>query len=182
VVVRRRSPLRLQSYDYELPGAYFFTACMAGRGCVLGSVVGERMLPNALGDAVRRCWEELPRHVAGFALDAFVVMPNHVHGIIFRDVGAGHDPPLHLGIANRRDRGAGHDPPLHLGMAIGLFKSASGRIINEVRGTPGQRVWQRGYFERVIRSDAEHAALRRYIAENPLRWALDRENPERRGP
>jgi REP element-mobilizing transposase RayT len=150
--VRRRDSLRLASYDYALPGAYFFTACIAGRACLLGSVVDDRMVLNAFGDAVRRCWDELPHHVPGTGLDAFVVMPNHVHGIIL------------------------HDPPLHLGIAIGLFKSASGRMFNEVRRTPGERVWQRGYFEHVIRNDAELTDLRRYVTENPLRWALDREN------
>ncbi|MCL4290566.1 MAG: transposase [Thermoleophilia bacterium] len=121
---------------------------------------------------MRQCWGELPRHVQGVSLDAFALMPNHVHGIVFLadagDVGAGHDR-------------AGHDPPLHLGTAIGLFKSASAREINRLRGTPGRPVWQRGYFDRVVRSEAELRALREYVAENPLRWALDRDHPSRRG-
>lgn len=177
----RRKPLRLASYDYSSPGAYFVTICVKGRRPLFGAsgiAVGE------LGAVVSECWLELPSHYPSVTLDAFVVMPNHIHGIIW----LGQSPQVpHVGAGLRRtptERGDGaRGGEARLGDPVTLFevvralKSFSARRINELLGTPGVPVWQRSYYERVVRGETELARLRRYIAGNPDRWASDPENP-----
>src|SRR2546423_12162335 len=87
-----RRSIRLPEYDYSAPALYFVTACTDGRRCLFGEVVGERMLPNAFGQIVESCWQGIPEHFPHIELDEFVVMPNHVHGIvgIVEPVGATH--------------------------------------------------------------------------------------------
>jgi putative transposase len=116
---------------------------------LFGTVVGDEMKPNRLGRVIEECWASIPDHFPAVGLDAFVVMPNHVHGIVWLP-GAGHAPPL---------------PVL-----IGSFKSAVSRLA-------GGPLWQRSFYDRVIRSDSELRALRQYVTDNLVRWALDRENP-----
>ena len=100
-------------------------------------------------------------------------MPNHFHGIVtITDVGGGGDRPV-------APTGPG---PRSVGAMVAGFKSAAGRRINAIRGTPGASVWQRNYYEHVIRYEAVLDVIRRYIAENPARWAEDPENPARRRP
>ena len=144
----RKSP-RLRQYDYAANGAYFVTACTRARACLFGTVVSDEMKPNRLGRVIEECWASIPDHFPAVALDAFVVMPNHVHGIVWLP-------------------GAGHAPPLPV--VIGSFKSAVSRLA-------GGPLWQRSFYDRVIRSDSELCALRQYVTDNPLRWALYRENP-----
>jgi REP element-mobilizing transposase RayT len=96
-------------------------------------------------------------------IDAFVVMPNHVHGIL--DL-------------TQRSAGSGQGGRMPaLGSIVGSFKSAVSSRVNTLRNTPGTTIWQRGFHDRVIRTDEELFKVRKYIAENPLAWHLDRENP-----
>ncbi len=104
-------------------------------------------------------------------------MPNHIHGIIFIIVGATHASPLQRENTPLRGPTSGS-----LGAIVGSFKSAVTKRINQMRGTPGARVWQRNYYEHIIRNERALNAIRRYIAENPLRWHLDRYNPDATGP
>ena len=145
----RRSP-RLRGFDYATSGAYFVTVCVSGKRCLFGEVVDDRMILNSLGQSVEDALVDAPAHWTGIDLDRFVVMPNHVHAILWIGSRAGQAPPLH-----------------HV---VGGFKSGSSRLA-------GVSLWQRSYHDRVIRDEAELHALRKYVAENPLRWALDRENP-----
>ncbi len=93
--VRRRRPLRPPDYDYTRPGAYFITICAHRRECLFGQVIGDQMQVNTFGQAVQACWAELPQHFPHIELDAFVLMPNHVHGIIpTHTIGAQHAAPL----------------------------------------------------------------------------------------
>ena len=105
-------------------------------------------------------WNDLPKHFPGLLLDAFVVMPNHVHGILFLTPTASGAPPRH-----------------RLGEIVRAFKAYSARRINARRNTPGCSVWQRNYHERIVRDEEELARIRRYIAENPAAWPSDPENP-----
>jgi putative transposase len=158
---RRRRSIRLQGYDYAQVGAYFVTVCAHNRACVFGEIVNGEMRLNDAGRMLHAVWEDLPHHYAGIELDAFVVMPNHVHGIIFI-VGAGFKPaPTKYGL-----------PEIVRG-----FKTFSSRRINESRGTPGTRVWQRNYYEHIIRNDESLDRIREYIANNPMQWEWDVENP-----
>jgi putative transposase len=146
----RKSP-RIREYDYATAGVYLVTACVRRRACILGTVIDDEMRLSRLGEIVARTWRAIPDHFPSVGLDAFIVMPNHVHGIVWLSR-------------------AGHAPPLPA--VIGSFKGAASRAA-------GQRLWQRSFHDRVIRSESELHALRRYVLDNPLRWALDRENPFR---
>jgi REP element-mobilizing transposase RayT len=163
-----RRSVRLKGYDYSQAGAYFITIVTQGRVCLFGEVVAGELRLNKVGRMVASAWEDLPNHYAGVGLDAFVVMPNHVHGIVVLagpTVGAGSDV------------GAGLKPAPTLSEIVRAFKTFSARRINEHRGTRGMPVWQRNYYEHVVRDDESLDRIREYIAGNPLRWESDRENP-----
>ncbi len=177
-----RRSIRLPGYDYTQPGAYFVTICTHNREPLFGRVVNGEMVLNAWGRIV---WEEWFRtaqvrpYVELFE-DEFVVMPNHIHGIIWivRDtVGAQRRcaPTKPGGVTPN------NVAPGSLGAIVRAFKSAVTKRINALRGTPGARVWQRNYYEHIIRNERALNAIRRYIAENPQRWHLDRYNANATG-
>lgn len=176
---RVRRGLRLRGYDYTQAGAYFVTLCTQGRQCLFGHVIGGDMRLNALGAIVAEEWRKTAEIRQEVMLDAFVVMPNHVHAVVLivgaygvagahggPPVGAHGRAPLHL-----------YRPPRSLGALIAGLKSATTRRINEHRGTPSARVWQRNYYEHVIRGQEDLHRIRGYIADNPGAWSIDRENP-----
>jgi REP element-mobilizing transposase RayT len=191
-----RRMLRLKHYDYTQAGAYFVTVCTQNRNCLFGVIRDGVMCLNDAGRMIESAWEELENRFSDMSLDAFVVMPNHLHGIIVlaapeaSHMQAGHAPgcapPVGAGLV------PAHTPPLvgaglvparsTLATVMGAFKSIS--TVKYTRGVaefgwPGfrGRVWQRSYFEHVIRDEAALSGIREYIANNPLQWALDRENP-----
>ena len=171
----RRHSLRLRSYDYSQDGAYFVTIRTHNRASMFGEVVDGQMQLNALGQIVKTCWQETPEHFRDAQVDASVVMPNHMHGILW--------------ITNRRGTACraptreqfGKPTPQSLPTIIRSFKSAVAKRVNIRRGTPGTPLWQRNYYEHVVRDDAALNRIRDYIQTNPQRWDLDRENPERSG-
>lgn len=174
-----RRSIRLKEYDYTQPGAYFVTICAHGRAPLFGDVVDGEMRLNEYGEIVRAEWfktAQLRSHVV-LHEDEFVVMPNHIHGIIWivDDVGATRR------VAPTKTNPPAGPAPGSIGAIVGQFKSAVTRRINQRRGTPGVRVWQRNYHEHIIRHERALNAIRRYIAENPLRWHLDRYNPPATG-
>ncbi|HHT9132345.1 MAG TPA: transposase [Candidatus Tripitaka californicus] len=165
-VFNRRS-IRLKGYDYSQPGAYFVTICTKNRLQVLGKVADSETTLSEIGEVVNSVWLDLPRHYFNIEQDIFVIMPNHVHGIIFI-VGAGFKPaPTN---ATKRHT---------LSEVVRGFKTFSSRHINEMRATQGIPVWQRNYYEHVIRNEDELNCIREYIINNPLQWQFDRENPMR---
>jgi len=171
----RRRSLRLQAYDYRQAGAYFVTLCAHHRACLFGEIADAVLAISADGEAAVAAWEEIPVHFPNVELDAYVLMPNHIHGIlVINAVGARHASPQ----MDEDGFRARHASPL-LGTIVGSYKSAVARRINAQRGTPGASVWQRSYFEHVIRSEASLERIREYIAANPARWADDAENPAR---
>jgi len=174
-----RRSIRWRGYDYSSRGIYFVTICAFERRAIFGSISSGVLVPSLAGRTASEVWFDLPNHHAGLNLDAFVVMPNHIHGILLlcspatdvvektecKDavVGAGLRPA-------RRDA--------NLSEIIRAFKTFSALKINSILGTKGQAVWQRNYFERVVRDGKEMEKVQRYIGENPMRWEFDRENPE----
>jgi REP element-mobilizing transposase RayT len=179
--VPRRHSVRLKGYDYSQSGAYFVTICAQGRECLFGEVVDGGMRLNQVGLLVESSWHTLPRHFGGIILDECVVMPNHFHGIIqiVNPVGAqfiapGFIIPEFPGLPS--PSGAMNRAPT-VGVIVRGFKARCTHAINQHRNTPGKPVWQRNYYERVIRNEAELAETREYIANNPRRWDLDKENP-----
>lgn len=169
----RRNSLRLSAYDYSKAGAYFITAVTHGRQSLFGEIQGKNVLLSAAGIILRRCWESIPEHFPHAHCDAWIIMPNHLHGIIIVD---GKDGDM-TGWAQRAAPLQGNVIPGSLGAVVRSFKSAAAKEINADRGTPGAPVWQRNYFEHIIRNDRDLAATRDYIQFNPLRWTLDEENP-----
>ncbi|MFQ5486780.1 MAG: transposase [Desulfobacterales bacterium] len=167
---RNRRLMRLKSYDYSKDGAYFVTICVQKKECLLGQVVDGVMELNDAGKTIGHAWSDLPSRYASAELDEVVIMPNHIHGIIVindTDVGAG------LALPNK---GAASGAPT-LGDIVRVFKSISTRNVNRLLSRLGQPVWQRNYFDRIIRNEDELNRIRQYIANNPLQWQIDRENP-----
>lgn len=187
-----RRSVRLPTYDYAQAGAYFVTVfvtvCTHGRECLFGDVVEEAMRLNACGQIVSEVWHAIPAHFAGVQVNAFAVMPNHVHGIIViigdpptAGVGATHASPLWVAPGPNETAPHPNGPkPRSLGAIVGSFKSAVTRRINRLRNTPGTSVWQRSFYDRIIRTDRELNAVRRYVADNPARWHWDKLNPAQR--
>lgn len=162
-----RRPLRLRAYDYASSGAYFVTICTHGRACTLAmpTADGGEMRLTPSGRLASDTWYELPTRFPLMSADTIVVMPNHVHGIVFI-----RSQTTDTGIGERTSV-----TPTSLCAIIGAYKSISARAINAQCGVSGP-VWQRSYFERVIRNQYELDATREYIANNPKQWTLDREN------
>jgi REP element-mobilizing transposase RayT len=148
--LRLRQKLRLPGFDYSQPGAYFITICARSREYLFGEIVDGQMVLNKIAQAVRTCWNAIPDHFPHVTLDAFVVMPNHVHGILLftEPVGAGHARRLQV--------------------VIGSFKSAA----NRQAGSP---IWQRSYRERILRNEDELNTARHYIDDSAFYWTKDKE-------
>ena len=167
---------------------------LRGSGNLFGEVVAGRMRFSSAGRIASQCWHEIPKHFPTVTLDKLVVMPDHVHGIIVigespnqqnlgaqagHVVGAQHAAPLHLPVRPLSPGGKSlltrgqslRVPPGSLGAIIRAFKSATTKRINEKQGTPGRKVWQRNYYDRIIRTDRELYRARRYIMTNPDRWS-----------
>ncbi len=123
---RHRRSVRLKGYDYACAGAYFVTICTQDRACLFGEIENGKMLLNDAGRMVQSVWNELPVYYAGIETDAFIIMPNHIHGV----------------------KQSGWPP----------FRS---------------RLWQRNYWEHIVRNEQDLMCLREYIRFNPKKWALD---------
>lgn len=167
-----RRSVRLAEYDYSRDGAYFVTVCAHSRECLFGSIANLVMVPNAFGKIAVSEW--LKTHVLrpNVILDEFVVMPKHFHGIIVITSSRGvlSCPPT---------RGSLRSPSQTVGAIVRGWKGAVTKQINEMRGTPNALVWQRNYYEHIIRNEQDLQAIREYIVNNPARWADDEENPAR---
>ena len=156
-----RRSIRLPGYNYRSDGGYYVTIVTRERELLFEI--------DAFRDAVDDAWHLLGKHNSNIRLDACIVMPNHFHGILFID-----------GPRRGGSRTAPTDAPTKpkpLGRLIGSFKTMSTKAINLMRNTPGVPVWQRNYYERIIRNEAELNRIRQYIIDNPANWAADPENP-----
>jgi len=188
-----RRSIRLPTFDYRSAGAYFVTICTHERAIIFADRRTRRAVELALLSVGRYCRPA--------AIDEFVVMPNHVHAIIWisddriraRVVGAQHTPRLERpsradgGLLARRHVDPPCAAPLRargrrvepgsLGAVVRAFKSATTKRINSMRNTPGAPVWQRNYYEHIIRSEDDLMRIRQYIRDNPAKWADDPDNP-----
>ena len=210
--IHRRRSLRLKGYDYTHVGAYFVTIVTQGRSCLFGEIVGKEMQLNEAGEMACAIWKALPQRFPSIEIDLFVVMPNHLHGIIvinqpkrattrvaptkLTNVGAGLVPaqntnrcPDHRGITRdapietmdgEMDRPTADRPAL--GDIIGAYKSLT--TVEYVRGVKTmkwapfhERLWQRNYYEHVVRHEESLRDLQQYILDNPAQWDFDKENP-----
>ena len=182
---RRRKSTRLQHYDYAETGGYFVTICTYNRKSLFGNVQDGLMVLNDLGQAVRSEWLRTPEIRREADLDAFQVMPNHLHLIVFihrglppgRSNGENEEAPENAGASGSAPRHRPQRPPQSLGSLMAGFKAAATKRINHIRQTPGAPVWQRNYYERVLRDERELEAAREYIIGNPAKWDKDANNP-----
>jgi REP element-mobilizing transposase RayT len=170
----------LRGFDYRAQGAYFVTIVTFSRACLLGAVVNDHVRLTTVGEAVQSGWLASDGNSPRVGHDLFVVMPNHIHGILVlaEAYRAKHPPqadtsPLHPS----PPRGTA---PGSISAIVQSFKAVTSRRIRSLPNMEGVRVWQRGFYDHIIRDDAELNRLRRYIEENPLRWAIDEENPASR--
>lgn len=161
---RRRNSLRLAGYDYTRPSDYYVTICTYQRESYLSTIEDRRSVLLPFGILVKKCWDALPRHYDNLALGEFVIMPNHIHGIIT--------------LTETKEI----LPRPHLSEVVRWFKSFSGRHINRLRKMHGGRVWQRGYYDHILQDDEERFYIRHYIVENPLKWEMDRLHPNHPDP
>jgi REP element-mobilizing transposase RayT len=189
-----RRSVRLKEYDYTQSGAYFVTVCKYQRDGLFGEVINERMQVNAYGEIAYREWVQTAALRPHVELDAFVVMPNHIHAIVVITQTPASDapnteitpnPPINAHTVGARRavppipspaRQFGTSIPGSLSTIIGAYKSAVTKEVNRLRNTPGAAVWQRNFYERVIRNEQMLNAIRTYIEANPSTWAQDTEN------
>jgi len=205
--IHQRRSIRLRGYDYSSNGAYFVTICTQGRGCLFGVVADGTMHLNDAGLMLSEWWLKLPERFPAIAMDEYLVMPNHFHGIIMINDAdtelSPHDvdrrgeprvrPPLESCIRpplNGEHENQGEHkvrpygtPAGSVGRIVQAFKSMTTNAyihgVNEHGWPPFPgRLWQRNYYERVIRDERELDVARKYILENPIKWDLDRENPQ----
>ncbi len=175
-----RRSIRIPGYDYTV-GVFFVTICTHGRQCVFGEITDGAMNLNAAGWILQACWQSIPGRFPHVSLDAFVIMPNHVHGIWWlREQGE----PLATRSASLDQDHRANVSPLQgaqagsIGAIVQGLKSSTTIRINRANRTPGRTVWQRNYYEHIIRSERSLDAVRQYIEANPTGWLRDPEYTE----
>jgi len=170
-----RRSIRLKGYDYSQAGAYFVTICINQGLHTLGEISNSQIYPSQPGAMVQSVWDELSLHYPGVGVDAFVLMPDHIHGIILLNnnntLGAT-TGRLPLPIGDRSDK------PMRLGDVVHRFKSLTTakyrQGVTNLGWTPfPKRFWQRNYYESIIRDQASLDKIREYILNNPLTWESD---------
>jgi REP element-mobilizing transposase RayT len=195
--IHRRRSIRLKGYDYSQAGAYFVTICVKDHACLFGTIMDGKLQYNDYGQIAYEFWLKISEHFSDAKLDEFIIMPNHIHGIITINNCRGEvtSPFSEVVETNSKTKTApiqggetqktgGATPPLRkhtLGQVVAYFKYQSSKRINQTRNTAGQPIWQRNYYEHIIRDDKELQAIREYIRFNPLKWDEDKENPEMKG-
>ena len=194
--IHRRRSLRLTEYDYTQVGAYFVTIVLQNRLCLFGEIIKTEMQLSEAGEMVHQAWEALPDRFPTITIDTFTVMPNHLHGIIMiNQPTAEHTAKPTVGAALVAAQPVAAQPvaaepvaaePVAaqpaLGDIIGAYKSLTTveytRGVKTMKWTPfPRRLWQRNYYEHIIRNDDALGRIRQYIVGNPGQWDFDRENP-----
>jgi REP element-mobilizing transposase RayT len=167
--IHNRRSVRLKVYDYAQPGAYFVTVCSWLRGFIFGEIINGKMEMNEYGMVLKQEWGKINNGHHDFDPDQFVVMPNHMHGIV--NINRSGVLPYATGDNALRLQSQ------TIGSLIRRYKSTTTRQINNIRSTPCMPVLQRNYFEHIIRNDFEMDNIQEYIRNNPVRWAFDKDNP-----
>lgn len=147
---------RHPSWDYSLPGSYFITICTHRRECLFGTIRDQQLQSSFAGEAAQQVWTEIPKHFANVETDAFVVMPNHIHGILV------------IFSTDRVQRSRSIKPKL--GDIAGSYKSSVSRLCRPEIPT---FAWQTRFYDRIIRSPKMLSAIRQYVADNPANWRED---------
>jgi len=185
-----RRSIRLKGYDYSQEGAYYVTIVTQGRECLFGEIVDGEMYINAYGEIVQKWWDKTPNHFPNVELGVFVIMPNHVHGIIFiiaerrgevlspRENPNNNIQDVYVG---GTDNQGGETPPLQhptLGQIVAYFKYQSTKEMNRIETDMAiTKFWQRNYYEHIIRDEKDLQNKTDYIEANPSLWDEDDNNP-----
>ena len=178
--IHHRKSIRLKNYDYSQAGLYFITICTENRLHLFGEIVDDEMVLNDAGLMIDKIWNEIPNDFSNIKLHEFTIMPNHIHGIIEITVGA----PL-VGAQNSANNKNKPGQPQGIaptvGDIIGAFKSlTTNQYIKMVKRNVllpfDKKIWQRNYWEHIIRNDNEYQRIAQYIIDNPKKWALDKLN------
>ena len=160
--IHHRRSLRIPHFDYTSAGVYFVTICVQDRMPLLGTIVEETLHQSSAGMMAQTAWEEIPEHYPGVGIDAFVAMPNHVHGLLTINHGSVNEPALSLSEVMQRWKS----------WTTTLYR----RGVNEQNWPPfPARLWQRNYYERVVRDEKEWQSCREYIRDNSVKWCDDQE-------
>jgi REP element-mobilizing transposase RayT len=154
-----RQSHRLRGHDYASAGAYFITICSAQRIHCFGAVHGGQVELSRSGRVVQETWDAMPEHFDYIRLDELVVMPDHIHGILWI----------------RPPSSARPSPASPLGVVVGMFKAASTRRIRDQIGAPTEKIWQRNDHDHLIRDPRGLARIRQYIRQNPTCWSRERD-------
>ena len=195
-----RRSLRLPDWDYSQPGAYFITMVTYQREHLFGEIIDGKMRRNDAGKILWEIWQSLPARYPNISLDEAIVMPNHFHGIVIIEenpvvaafdvaaihslpVAAIHKLPLPDELPRRNELPQSDKESYRLSrrrmlipLVIGYLKMNSSKRINLLLNSSGVPVWQRNYYERIVRNDRAYEAIRQYIRSNPASWTMDEEN------
>ncbi len=200
-----RDTIRLKNYDYSSPGWYYVTICTQNQQCILGNIIDNKMKLNKHGEIVETIIKKLPKRYERLTMDVWQVMPNHAHMIIIikPPVGAIHESPdskihespdskIHESPDSNKDKRAHHDAPLQfskrrflkngdkrqlLPKCIGYLKMNTTNQISHLHKNWHKRIWQRNYYEHIIRNEKSLFKIRNYIKSNPIKWEIDEYNP-----
>lgn len=171
--LHHRQSIRLKGYDYTQTGAYFVTICTYQRNCLFGEIVDGEMRLNINGEIAKGSWLSITRHFPNVELDEFVIMPNHLHGIIIIVENESRQDfsqsSFHFKINGTQSQS--------LAAIIQNYKSVSSRKINQIYKAKGNGIWQGNYYEHIIRNQETLNNIRQYILSNPINWQKDQENP-----
>ena len=167
-----RRSIRLKNYDYSQPGGYFITICTQNRECYFGHIKNGSVVLSPMGEMAHHLWLEIPRHFDHVKIDAFIVMPNHVHGILmihdnYRRGTTCRAPPYEK---------FGNPRPGSIPTVVRSYKSAVTRWCHKNGYEYFQ--WQRNYYEHIIRNGKGLNDIKYYVINNPLKWEEDRNNPK----
>ncbi len=160
---QRKSP-RLANYDYTQNGAYFITICTAGRNSLFGQIENGIMQLNELGNLAQTCWFDIPLHRMNVELGAFVVMPNHIHGIVV------------LHVETPKVQRTGQVPSIQagsLGTIVGAYKASVTRQARRAEFFADDVLWQERYHDHIIRDTHSYEQITAYVESNPQRWEDD---------
>jgi len=158
----KRKNTRLKEFDYSESNYYFITICMKNRNNFFSNIVNNESVLTKYGKTLDEIWNNLPNYY-NVELDYYIIMPDHFHGII---------------IIDNSKKAKESKPTTNLSLVVGKFKSYSGKKIREQQPGDDKFEWQKSFYDRIIRNEAELYNIRKYIQENPLRWDLEKNNPE----
>jgi putative transposase len=170
-----RRTIRFQGFDYSQAACYFVTICSREKRSLFGKICNAKMQLNVIGRIVNECLTEIPSHFANVEVPVHAIMPNHLHSILVLRERARHAVPLRA--QSRRAEVFGEPVAGSIPTIVRSFKAAVTKKARVILGWPLFEVWQRNYFERVIRNEDEFRKTWQYICENPARWDFDPENP-----